>query len=276
MTSASKARTKAEKNRRDSDDADHYEAAHSAEAFLENLRESARTAQDLIEQNGEMSKKIQSLEGELASSKTRIAFLEEETSRLRSSIAAGASTPDQQMAEQLRQLIEEQNCLAHLFVASDRLSTVGSPKAAVAAADEVLHNMVGAHRYSLWLHWPSTERLILVASAGDGSRDDDRVLAQECIAKAKASRDYRLLSNKAPLVVPLMLGTDVIGAVVVTRLVSHLPSPGRLQRDLLALLGQRVGFAICAGAVHQRIQAPRGLWKEMETVFQAKTEAEYA
>ena len=54
---------------------------------------------------------------------------------------------------ELEELLEEQNSLAHMFVTSDRMARARTPTEAIDIAVEVLHNLVGAHTYALWLRW---------------------------------------------------------------------------------------------------------------------------
>ena len=238
-----------------------------AEAFLDTLRRSSEMAQELLGQNGEMSRQIHSLEDELVNAKARITFLERETDQLRRSLARGKVISESHTFEQLRQLAEEQNCLAHLYVVSDRLSMVQSVEEAVRAAEEVLHNLVGAREYGLWLRWRDATEPQLVKQSSASFADkaaEFKPLIEECFRCADLVRPAGIDDDAVPVCLPLVLGDEeVVGALVVAQLVPQVGRTERLQRDLLSLLSERLAPSIMVADLHERMQR-RGLWSELE------------
>src|SRR5690349_17349792 len=117
----------------------------TAEAVLAAVRRSVDVVAEFLESSARQAAVIRSLEIELASAREHASTLERETTRLRAELTA------QHTSDEIEALLEEQNALANLFVASDRLGAARSPREVVDIGIEVLHNLTGVHRYAIWL-----------------------------------------------------------------------------------------------------------------------------
>jgi hypothetical protein len=239
------------------------------EAFLLALRRSAEIAHDLSRTTMEQAERIRSLDADLGSARARVAFLEGELSALRSRLGSADLEPGR--FAQLDALLEEQNCLAHLFVTSDRLARSRSAAETVQIADEVLHNLIGALRYGLWLRWESGDggELALVAPVADryrrGVTADDPLVAQGFGSRIPV-RAAGTAAEAVPVAMPLLLEGRTVGVLHIAELVPHASGRmDRLQGDLLGLLCERLPVSLCIGALGPQTLDPRELWLRLRS-----------
>jgi hypothetical protein len=236
----------------------------SAHAVLAVMRRSVELVQDLLHSAGVQAEQVRSLRDELASAQQRIAFLEGETTQLRARLADGVHDVD---ASQFEELIEDQNAFAHLFVTSDRLARVRTPDEVVRVADEVVLNLVGADKYTLWLAWEG-EPLRLVAPPETRWRapvEPHRDLVSQAITTGRPARPPGVASDGVPVAIPLLLDGAGVGALVITRLVPQVGRIGRLQDDLLQLLVDRVAPSLCLTALRAGSGGVAGPWTAVKS-----------
>jgi hypothetical protein len=216
----------------------------SAHAVLAVMRRSVELVQDLLQSAAVQAERVRSLEDELRSAQQRISFLEGETNQLRRRLAEGVHGVD---PAQLDEVLEDQNTFAHLFVTSDRLSRVRTPDEAVRVADEVVQNLIGAERYGLWLRWEGeADRLVAPSDVRwRAAPGQHRELIAEAIATGRTARIAGNHPADVPIAMPLLLDGVAVGAILITRLVPQVGRLGRLQEDLLQLLGERIAPSIC-------------------------------
>jgi hypothetical protein len=166
-------------------------------------------------------------------------------------VLAAVQRSTEALRAEMDALIEEQNVLAHLFVAADRLARARSPREALDVAVEVLHNLAGVHRYALWLRAGHDDAPRVV---GPGDRrfratptDDDLV------TRAFASViPVRTGTTEVPVAFPLVLDGGTVGAIEIRELVPQLPGLGRLQQDLLVFLSERLAPAMVQAGLAAR------------------------
>src|SRR5262245_43049888 len=89
--------------------------------------------------------------------------------------------------DEIDALIEEQNVLAHMFVASDRLSRARSPREALDVAVEVLHNLAGVHRYAVWLRGAADAPARVVAPSDPRFCATPAAAVDDLVARALAT-----------------------------------------------------------------------------------------
>lgn len=222
-------------------------ATQQVESFLATLRRSVEVVQDLLEAAARRDERIRSLDAELDNARQRVAFLERETSTLRDKLATGiepVSTPH--LEELIRELIDEQNSFAHMFVTSDRLAGARSCAEAVQIAVEVLHNLIGAYQFGLWLRWDD-DPPVLVAPIDPRYRvapDAHAALVQRAFASGEPSG-----TDAVPLALPMVLDGRTVGVLLIASLVPQVGGAlGRLQDDLARFLVERLPARLCAAA----------------------------
>jgi hypothetical protein len=218
-------------------------STQQVESFLSTLRRSVEVVQDLLEAAARRDERIRSLDAELDNARQRIAFLERETSTLRDKLATGIEPVSMRYLEEL---IEEQNSFAHMFVTSDRLAGARSCDEAVQIAVEVLHNLIGAHQFGLWLRWDD-DPPVLVAPPDPRYRVAAGVHG-ELIQRAFATGDATG-TDGVPIALPLVLDGRTVGVLLIASLVPQVGDAlGRLQEDLARFLVERLPARLCAAA----------------------------
>lgn len=246
------------------------ESLDKAFMFIETLRKSSKIAQDLISNNREMSVRVQSLEDDLKNGHNRIAFLEREVAQLRTGLAKIAFDDDGDLVHQFEQVMEEQNCLAHMFVTSEQLAHVSSPQDAVQAALEVLYNLIGAIEFGIWFRWDDQDPPIQVTPQVEADLrklDKYMPLVERCLATGQAVLENKNTPDVPPVCVPLLLEGKCVGAVLVGTLVAHRPRLERLHHDLLMLLSLRLARTVCLTAFFNRLKDHTSLWAEVKPLF---------
>lgn len=232
-----------------------------SESLIDVLRKTSEMAEQLLRENEAMTDQLRSLEAELASAKARVNFLEQETARLRGTSSREPSSGD--LAARLRQLSDEQNVLAHMMVVTDWLGRTRSARQALDTSCEVLHNLVGATIYEIWLRRDNDDEPVAVRADGDVQRIADRhELVARCMQQGRPAQPAGVADNTPPMCAPLHLDGRIVGALLVGELVEQVQSFGPLQRDLLGLLSERLPFAMCAGALHDQADGLHEVWQQ--------------
>jgi len=219
----------------------------SAEAVLAAIQRSVDAVQDFLERTERQALVIGSLEAELGRARDHAKALEVESARLRAELMAKRPLSPQE----IEALVEEQNVLAHMFVASDRLARARTPREALDIGVEVLHNLAGVHRYGVWLRGepgaaprlvgPGEPRFRITDSHGDLVK---RALETRQVARGGAD------PASLPVAVPLVLDGQAVGAIEVAELVPQVGDKlGRLQDELLQFLSDRLAPAMCQAAL---------------------------
>ncbi len=227
-----------------------------AKLFLDTLKKSSKIAQDLINTNQEMSLRVLSLEAELANSRQQVSILNQEISQIRNGMTK-IESKDSSLAKHFEEIVEEQNCLAHLFVTSDQLSQARSPKDAIRAAEEVLHNLIGALYYGIFLRWENESSPTLITpknAENEKHLEPHLTLVGRCLESGRIQRPENNSEEDPPVCFPLMLESKVVGALLITELVHHNPQFERLQRDLVGLLSDRLAMSLCVGLCYKKLE----------------------
>jgi len=212
-----------------------------AQRFLSGLRKSTEIAEELLHNNTRQSSRIRELERQLAEATARLKALE---TRLEKPLE---TVHDQPLAE----LLLEQNCLTHVFVASDRLMRVRSARETIETIAEVLGNFAGVVRYALWLRWERDPVLVRSEpTAPDTWRDVyshsvRRDFEQGTFAQSEAT-------PALPLSLPIRLDARLVGVLHVAEVGPQVDKVGRLQWDLFNLLSERCAASLCIGALRSQ------------------------
>ena len=166
-------------------------------------------------------------------------------------VLAAVQRSTEALRAEMDALIEEQNVLAHLFVAADRLSRARSPREALDVAVEVLHNLAGVHRYAVWLRAAPGDTARVVAP-GD-RRWRSAPVADDLVARGFASVvPVRGGAAEIPLAFPLVLDGGTVGVIEIRELVPQVEGLGRLQQDLLVFLSERLAPAMVQAGLAAR------------------------
>jgi hypothetical protein len=172
---------------------------------------------------------------------------------------------------ELDALIDDENVIAHLFVAADRLARARTPREALDVAVEILHNLAGVHRYAVWLRAHHEDVAQIVAPADPrfrtASTADDPL-----IARALAASPPVQVGGALPIACPLFLDGDAVGAIEIRELVPQVGGLGRLQLDLLVFLSERLAPAMVA-ARHLAARDSASAWAAVATAIEEGRDA---
>jgi hypothetical protein len=167
---------------------------------------------------------------------------------------------------ELDSLIDDENVIAHLFVAADRLARARTPREALDIAVEILHNLAGVHRYAVWLRATHQVEAHVVAPADPRFRTtsspDDPLVARALSASPPGE-----LGGALPVACSLFLDGDAVGAIEIRELVPQVGGLGRLQLDLLVFLSERLAPAMVA-AGHLAARDSASAWAEVATAIE--------
>ncbi|HTJ44851.1 MAG TPA: hypothetical protein VL463_22245 [Kofleriaceae bacterium] len=157
-------------------------------------------------------------------------------------VLAAVQRSTEALRAEMDALIEEQNVLAHMFVAADRLSRARSPREGIDVAVEVLHNLVGVHRYAIWLRASSESAPRVVAPADPRWRATES--PDDLVTRGFASVSPVRGKGSIPVAFPLVLDGTPVGVIEIREMVPQVDNLGRLQEDLLVFLSERLASAM--------------------------------
>jgi GAF domain-containing protein len=152
--------------------------------------------------------------------------------------------------------------LASLYVAAYQLHASLNPVEVRAAVGEIAVNLLGAHACVLLLNLePGPARYDienLTAEAAEAPFDAPRYDGGDSLVEASLA-DGVVRFGPAPgsnvtAVVPLVVQGQVLGALVILRLLSHKPSLHHEDRELLDLLGAHAASALLGAHVFHETQ----------------------
>jgi len=206
---------------------------------------------------------VQELQREVSVLREKVAALELHKNRLEAQMGA-----QQPIAHEQYALIEQQNAdLANLYVASYRLHETLERREVLAIIQEILANLVGSE--DIGVYELSEDGLTLTAlwSAGlDATKWKTLPARTGVIGRAIESREIYVggstpapeaLPHEATLTacVPLTLGSTIIGAITVFRLLDHKTELTRVDQELFELLATHAATALYCTGLHARVVA---------------------
>lgn len=152
--------------------------------------------------------------------------------------------------------------LARLAVAGQRLTTALDVRGVLDVVHEILVNLIGADAFRVYLVRAVAARPVLdrvpVLAAGRFHGRVDRARVREALAE-RAVRLSDTPGDGPVAIVPLVVGRDVLGALVVDRLVEPRERVTASDGDLLRLLSHAAGLALYAAVVRTEIGLPSEL-----------------
>jgi len=151
--------------------------------------------------------------------------------------------------------VERQNTsLLNLYVASQRLHSTLNFREVLQVVQELVINLIGSEAFEICLFDPHRERLLTLAAVGDTGQTGGGVPLVGPIDKAIRSGNVFIAEfNGGPpagdlvACVPLLLGSEVLGAVIIRKLLSQKNGFVGIDHELFELLGEHAAAAI-AGA----------------------------
>ncbi len=241
--------------------------ASRAEEFLQVFKKGAEFTQGLLKENERLRYRVLELEQQLRTEGPS-AEIERLQEKLRQSEAEKAeilsriSSIEQEgldFANRYAEIEAENNLLANLYITTYQLHSTFDVDEIVRIIEEVLLNLVGAEKFSLLLL--NEQGQLVPALSGESTGGLPAVGTDDpCIARALAQRQAwiadtdelsQLAESAIKAVVPLQVDNEVIGALVIYRLLAQKTSFSDIDEEIFNLLGGHAAMAICTALLHR-------------------------
>jgi transcriptional regulator with GAF, ATPase, and Fis domain len=187
----------------------------------------------------------------------KIHNLEREKSELISRFQAAEKTTNQ-FTERVREVECEFANLANLFVASNQLHSSLSPRGVTRRIKEVLAQLVGAERYSMYLCSPDGTELVPIASEGvPGNQllplrvEQSRIgeVFRTGVAIVSEGDPSRGSLENAAAMIPLAVDDKVVGVIAIFSTLSQKTKFDTVDFELFKLLGQHAAAALVSASL---------------------------
>jgi hypothetical protein len=191
--------------------------------------------------------------------KRQVAELEAERTRLLTSFQE-VETLNLDYQQRYAEIEAEHNNLANLYIASYQLHSTLSFREVVQVVSEIVINLVGVARFSLYLFDGKSELLEPIAGEGiDLSTLKPIDLKDPIVGKAARTKErYVRDAGKADgpvAVVPLATVESLIGAIVIDKLLVQKPELSAVDFELFNLLGVHAATALSSALLREQAGA---------------------
>jgi len=164
-----------------------------------------------------------------------------------------------QFTTRVQEVESEFSNLANLYVASNQLHSSLSPRGVTRRIKEVLAQLLGAERYSMYLANEQGTELVPIASEGvpggelvpvpvAGSRLGDVLVKGEASVEEEADPSRGELDRPAA-VIPLMVDERVVGVIAIFSTLSQKTRFDAVDFELFRLLGQQAAAALVSASL---------------------------
>jgi GAF domain-containing protein len=239
--------------------------------FVKNFSRGARLTDEFIHDYERLLERLGALEAENANLRAQVAAdravrdlvqkierLEAEKSDLLSRTNR-AEAITSQFTTRVQEVESEFSNLANLYVASNQLHSSLSPRGVTRRIKEVLAQLLGAERYSMYLANEEATELVPIASEGvpggelvpvpvAGSRLGDVFVKGEASVEEEADPSRGELDRPAA-VIPLMVDERVVGVIAIFSTLSQKTRFDAVDFELFRLLGQQAAAALVSASL---------------------------
>lgn len=239
----------------------------SHEDFLVLFRRGLSFTEELLAENEKLRFKIATIESELdtfrrngavagetlvTELKKKVQELEAEKQRLLSSYQE-VETLNRDYQNRYSEIEEEHNNLANLYISSFQLHATVTFRDVVQVIHEIVINLVGAARFTMYLLDVPTQTLHAIAGeAHDISVVPPIALGEGPIGKAVQGRQKQM--GTAPVaVVPLATPDQIVGVIVIDELLVQKPQLSAVDHELFNLLSVHAATALLAGLLRDHV-----------------------
>jgi len=188
----------------------------------------------------------------------KIEVLEAEKTELLSRTTR-AEALSSQFTNRVQEVESEFSNLANLYVASNQLHSSLSPRGVTRRIKEVLAQLVGAERYSMYLANPEATELVPIASEGvpgaellpvpvAGSRLGQVLQSGEALVEENQDPSRGVL-DKPAAVIPLAVDDRVVGVIAIFSTLSQKTRFDAVDYELFRLLGQHAAAALVSASL---------------------------
>jgi len=239
--------------------------------FVKSFGRGARLTDDFIQEYERLLDRLSALEAENANLRTQLAadravrelvqkieLLEAEKSDLLSRTTR-AEAISHQFTTRVQEVESEFSNLANLYVASNQLHSSLSPRGVTRRIKEVLAQLVGAERYSMYLANKDATELVPIASEGVPGGDLQPVpvsgsrlgaVFQSGEAKVEEEGDpSRGELDRPAAVIPLVVDERVVGVIAIFSTLAQKKRFDAVDFELFRLLGQQAAAALVSASL---------------------------
>jgi len=218
----------------------------------------------LLRENEKLRAAVATLESDHRRAQDQYRAAAEELDRLRAHFE-DVARENQRYAEQYHQIETQSSNLANLYVASYQLHSSVDRQTVLNTILEIVINLVGSEQVAVYERNCAPNRFKLAASFGvDAKRLDSFILGtsniDRMLADARIFTDDEAAGGQDRLTacVPLKIGEEVIGAILVFRLLDHKPSLQPVDHELFELLAVHASTALHCATLHEKTLAVLG------------------
>jgi sensor histidine kinase regulating citrate/malate metabolism len=224
-----------------------------ARSYISQAREEQQQyTNGLLRDNEHLRAVAAMLESDVRRAEDQYRAAEEELQRLRDRFAQVAEQ-NQQFAEQHQYIEQQSSNLANLYVASYQLHTSVERKAVLSAIQEIVINLIGSEELAIYER--ADKEFRLAASFGlDWNRISTSITGEYAVEKLAEGHIFIDPDDRTPLTahVPLQIGEEVIGAILVFRLLDHKPALQPVDHELFDLLAVHASTALYCATLHAK------------------------
>lgn len=223
-------------------------------SFISNAREEQQQyVNGLLRENEKLRAIAAMIENDVdrAEARERAAIAELERLRARFDEVAGEN---HRFAEQYQHIEEQSSNLANLYVASYQLHTSVDRTTVLNTMQEIVINLIGSEQLAIYER--SGDEFHLAASFG---LDETQVMAtiggEYAVEKLGEGHIFHEPAHRQPLTasVPLRVDEQVIGAILVFRLLEHKPALEAVDHELFELLAVHASTALHCATLHAQL-----------------------
>lgn len=224
---------------------------NSGRSYISQAREEQQQyVNGLLRENEKLRAVAAMLEGDVLRAEEQRRAAVDELQRLRNRLDEVAGE-NQRFAEQYQHIEEQSSNLANLYVASYQLHTSVDRGTVLQAIQEIVINLIGSEQLAIYERDGATFRM-----AAQFGFDDESLLAaiggEYAVEKLGEGHIFREPAQGEPLTacVRLHIEDEVIGAILVFRLLEHKAALQPVDHELFDLLAVHASTALYCASLH--------------------------
>lgn len=243
--------------------------AEDKQDFLNLFKKGLKFTEELLAENEKLRFRVASLEAEVETLKKnqapptdahvealrrQLMELEQERASLLKRYAE-VETENRDYQARYAEIEEEHNNLANLYIASYQLHSSLSFPDVVQVVSEIVINLVGVLRFALYLHDAPSKTLHPIFLEGHDAEPKPVLLGEGAIGRAVQDRQRVVADDGTePLaVIPLATLEEVVGAIVIDKLLVQKQGFSAVDHELFTLLGAHAATALLSALLRDRM-----------------------
>lgn len=243
----------------------------SHEDFLHLFRRGLKFTEELLAENEKLRYRVATVESELDSVKRsgtepegvvrelreKVRALEDEKQRLLSSYRE-VETLNRDYQTRYAEIEEEHNNLANLYIASYQLHSTMTFREVVQVINEIVINLVGVSKFTMFLTDVASNALHAISAEGHEPSSVKPVpLGEGVIGRAARDRQRFVAEGRSeagPLaVVPLATVENIVGAIVIDKLLVQKEGFTAVDNELFNLLSVHAATALLSSLLREQM-----------------------